>query len=213
MTIAKTEARPIGARLLAAQRAMKTPKLDSTNPHFRNRFASLGEVTRVAKEALNAEGLALTQEPEVIGTNLWVHTVIRSEDGENMDLGIVGGPTPDDPQKVGSALTYYRRYGLSAAFALVADEDDDAEAAAAPEMHVPATPKPSAPRLANEGQRRKVFASLREKGLNDAQLKAFARMVSGKEHSSEWTSADIDKLLTTDQTAFAEMDPVVGGAE
>jgi hypothetical protein len=210
MTVTKTESRPLGARLLAAQRAMRSPRLDSTNPHFRNKFASLAEVNRVAKEALNAEGLFLFQPTSAHDGVLCVATVVLSEDGEKQPMGEVGGPLPDDPQKIGSAITYYRRYGLAAAFALVADEDDDAEVAAAPVMHQKVTTdKASTP--ASEKQRKLVFATLREKGLDSDQLRAFAQFITGKEHSAEWTSADIDKLVSTDPSVFREMDPVVGG--
>lgn len=212
MTTQKAEARPIGARLLAAQRAMRSPKLDSTNPHFRNRFASLAEVNRVAKEALNAEGLFLAQTPAIMSGNIVVFTSVMSEDGDDFTLGNVGGPLPDDPQKIGSAITYYRRYGLASAFALVADEDDDGEVAAAPVVHQKVTTERSTPAVATEKQRKLVFATLREKGLNADQLRAFAQFITGKEHSTEWTSGDVDKLINTDPSMFLEMDPVVGGA-
>jgi len=48
---------------------------------------------------------------------------------------------PNDPQKLGSAVTYARRYALSAALGITAD-DDDGQAAAG---HTPApAPKPQA---------------------------------------------------------------------
>ncbi len=47
--------------LVAAQAAMETPRFDAVNPAFRSRYASLAEVTRVAKAALSARGVLLTQ--------------------------------------------------------------------------------------------------------------------------------------------------------
>ena len=193
---------------------MQTPKFDSKNPHFNNRFASLGEVTRVAKEALLAQGIVLTQ-PCGIGPDgtIGVSTVLRSGD-EVLDLGTIAMLMPADPQKIGSAITYFRRYSLAAALALVADEDDDAEAASTPPAP-PARPKPAAKAaLANDGQRKKVFATLREKGLTTDQIRAFAVVVTEKEHSAEWTSDDITHMLETAERpdairAFAEMDPVL----
>jgi hypothetical protein len=117
------------AAFLAAQRDMQAPRFDGRNPHFNSKFATLAEVTRVAKAALNAHDLTLSQ--PVTGNDegfLGIATVVAGH-GMSVNFGTVWLRSPDDPQKLGAALTYLRRFGLASALALVADEDDDGETA------------------------------------------------------------------------------------
>ena len=114
---------------LAAQKVMEPPKRTATNPHFKSSFAPLDECIRVAKTALNGEGIAFMQ--PCVSTDdgrIGVQTVISGH-GEKADLGTLLGTPPADPQKVGSWLTYFRRYALCAALGLAAEDDDDANAA------------------------------------------------------------------------------------
>ena len=54
-----------------------------------------------------------------------LQTIVIHESGEQLISSVIV-PAGHDPQKQGSALTYARRYGLSAFFAIATDHDDDA---------------------------------------------------------------------------------------
>lgn len=118
--------------LVAAQADLKNPSFDSTNPHFRNQFASLAAVREAVVPAFAKHGLVIIQPlvstPEGVG----VSTTILHESGERMDFPAFILPASKlDPQGFGSAATYARRYGLMAAAGVVGDKDDDANAAQA----------------------------------------------------------------------------------
>ena len=104
--------------------------LDATNPHFRNKYASLGGVVAAIRPALNKHGLVYTQvTTNLDGSPALKTTLIHAESGETLE-----GTSPlvlakADPQGYGSALTYQRRYSLLSILGLVGDDDDDANSA------------------------------------------------------------------------------------
>lgn len=117
---------------------VKNPKLTATNPHFKSKFAPLGEVLRVINEAL-PEGWGVDQ---TVGRDdagaLYMHSALRNEKGQTMrqcSIPFIIGK--QDPQGLGSALTYHRRYGLCLLFNLVGEDDDDGNAAAPSEPRQP----------------------------------------------------------------------------
>ena len=113
---------------------------DKTNPHFRSKYADLGNVVDAVKPALLKHGLWFSQVSYDIENHAAIETVIYHKSGEWISCGIVSVPVSKiDAQGYGSAMTYARRYSLSAAFG-VAPEDDDGNLAV---KAVPA-PKPVA---------------------------------------------------------------------
>ena len=103
---------------------------DSTNPHFKNRYISLGKVVETLKPILNEKGLLLSQIPvSLVGTPA-LQTVLYHPESDTSIEGVV--PLVLDKatsQALGSAITYTRRYALLSMLSLVADEDDDGAAA------------------------------------------------------------------------------------
>ncbi len=108
---------------------------DGANPHFKSKYASLSAVTDACSEALTAEGFSW---PQLISTTKegglqLVHVTTQLRRGgfllESTLAMPVGGK--GSPQDIGSAITYGRRYGLSAAVG-VCPEDDDGNAASQP---------------------------------------------------------------------------------
>ena len=92
-------------------------------------YASLNQVLDVVKAALNNHELSLSQPiVNVNGTNLLSTTVHDRGTGEHEALSSIALPHYDDMQKLGSAITYARRYALLAAFSMEV-HDDDGEAA------------------------------------------------------------------------------------
>lgn len=102
------------------------------------KYATLSQCLKNAKAALSENNFVIVQmvqpEPDRLVTRL-VHT-----SGEMLEDGGVPLRCVDqnNPQKMGAAITYARRYGLCALLGIVGDADDDAQSATAPE----ALPKP-----------------------------------------------------------------------
>ena len=133
----------IAPALLAAQSEITWACKDSTNPHFKNRYADLQSVIEAIKPALNKHGIFFSQHPTPsdAGT-LGLTTILLHSSGEWIeDTAIIPLPK-NDPQGYGSAMTYGRRYGLAAICGLF-QSDDDGEAAKPSQMPVKAKELPA----------------------------------------------------------------------
>lgn len=125
----------INAKFVRAYAAMANPPLDSMNPHFRNKFASLKATLKVIRDACKPQGIAYIQtihygEP----TNTITSFVLDEDSDDKIALSTFPLVFPADPQKRGSELTYAKRQLAQADWGLVGDPDDDAEAASKPEQ-------------------------------------------------------------------------------
>lgn len=126
----------VAAALVKAQKEFGPALKSSTNPHFKSRYADLAACVEAVIDALNNNGIALTQRVAPCDDGVIVETVFIHESGEIINCGQLHVPaSKQDAQGYGSALTYARRYSLMAACG-IAPEDDDGNAA---------TKRPSAP--------------------------------------------------------------------
>ena len=119
----------ISKAMSTAQSKICAAKKDSQNPHFKSRYADLASVWDACREQLTANKISVFQPVEVDEAGrVNVTTLLAHESGEWIESTLSLRPMKDDPQAVGSAITYGRRYGL-AAMVGVAPDDDDGEAA------------------------------------------------------------------------------------
>jgi hypothetical protein len=131
----------VAAALVKAQKEFGPALKSSTNPHFKNRYADLAACVEAVVDALNNNGIALTQRVSSYDSGVIVETVFIHESGEVINCGQLQVPaTKQDAQGYGSALTYARRYSLMAACG-IAPEDDDGNAASK-RPTAPAVPTP-----------------------------------------------------------------------
>ena len=122
----------IAAALVKAQKAFAPALKTNTNPHFKSRYADLSACVEAVIDALNANGIFLSQVTHEDATGVTVETVFVHESGETFSSGKLHVPaSKQDPQGYGSALTYARRYSLMAGCG-IAPEDDDGNAASKP---------------------------------------------------------------------------------
>jgi hypothetical protein len=118
----------LATALVKAQAAIEGAKKDSTNPHFKNKYADLGSVWDACREALHKNGFSVVQYGTVTEAGAALVTKLLHESGESIEGLTPLLNTKGDMQGLGSAWTYARRYGL-AAIVGVCPEDDDANAA------------------------------------------------------------------------------------
>jgi hypothetical protein len=123
------------------QAQIKPAIKDSLNPHFKSKYADLGAVWEAVKDPLHEHGFAVIQSPDFEGENMFLKTTILHVGGEKMEGRYPIRPSKNDPQGVASAITYARRYSISAMLGVIADDDDDGNAASAPRS----TPAPAQP--------------------------------------------------------------------
>lgn len=124
---------PIGelaAALAKAQVEMSNPKFDKTNPHFKNKFASLAAVRDAVIPILAKHGIACVQDLVDVDGGVACMTRLYHSSGQVLAFGPLRMPvSKPDAQGFGSAATYARRYHLMAVANVVGDEDDDANQA------------------------------------------------------------------------------------
>jgi hypothetical protein len=132
--------------LAAAQGEMNAASKDATNPHFRTRYADLASIMDACRAPLAKHGLSVTQLPgrDEAGQVTLTTTLMHSS-GQYIGSTIGVRPAQENPQVVGSILTYLRRYTLASVVGVVSD-DDDGEAASQPVRTASMAPRPQTAR-------------------------------------------------------------------
>lgn len=127
----------IAPALVFAQQSIKYAIKDSTNPHFKSRYADLGSVIDAIKLSLNDNGIAFIQTPtESQNGTLALCTRLIHNSGEWIEDVATCPLQKNDPQGYGSALTYLRRYSLASITGLYQDDDDGEAARMNPEDYI-----------------------------------------------------------------------------
>ncbi len=116
------ETKTLQTQLLEFQKKVNVIKKDAKNPHFKNTYASLTQIISEVKPLLSECGIVLTQ--PLINGNVSTFLTYGSEVLES-SLPL---PVGLQPQPLGSAITYFRRYTLASLLALEIDDDDANEA-------------------------------------------------------------------------------------
>ena len=115
--------------LCTVQSQLEGARKDSLNPFFKSKYADLASVWDACRDLLGKNELAVVQTSSVIeGRDLVVDTTLMHSSGEWISGQLAVHLVKQDPQGLGSAITYLRRYALSAIVG-ISPEDDDAEAA------------------------------------------------------------------------------------
>jgi hypothetical protein len=125
----KSEA--IGKLALAlskAQAEMGGAMRNSKNPFFKSEYADLESVWSACREPLSKNELAVIQTTEHGERGVTIVTTLAHSSGEWIESRLNVKPVKDDPQALGSALSYGRRYALAAIVGIY-QTDDDAETA------------------------------------------------------------------------------------
>ena len=112
----------ISQALLKAQKELEDPKQTAENPFFKSKYAPLVDILKMARPIFNKHGITILQDIQ----GLTVSTIFLHESGEWIQQGgITLIPEKETPQAGGSAITYARRYAISAALGIASEEDDD----------------------------------------------------------------------------------------
>lgn len=191
--LAPTSSATIGAlagALAKAQGLIQGAVKDSENPFFKSRYADLASVWDACRKPLSDNALAVIQLAKANEDGVTVTTILAHASGEWISEALTLPLKDQTPQAVGSALTYGRRYGLSAMVG-IAPEDDDAEAATAPSRG-----KIS---YASEAQGKRLYAMAKQAGWQDDELKEYLQAKHG-----------IDSLLHIPRQKYDELCTAVG---
>jgi hypothetical protein len=129
----------IAPALIKAQGQMVGISKTGNNPAFRSKYITLDAILDAVRPILTANGLVLMQghvdnlshEGRIVA--ITIESLIVHSSGEWISTTVTIPVTKQDAHGLGSALTYGRRYSVSALLAISADEDDDANTAVQPQ--------------------------------------------------------------------------------
>lgn len=140
---ANTNVLSIHASFIAAQAEFGAAVKGSVNPHFKSRYADLSAVLEAVLPALNKHGLGLLYRVHDCDVGVRLEAVVIHTSGEELSSGILHLPVAkNDPQAVGSALSYGKRYLATGIFALQTADDDGNAATASMRAAPVVAPKP-----------------------------------------------------------------------
>lgn len=126
--------------LLKAQTEFMTASKDAKNPFFKSKYATLNSVWEAVATALHNNGLVCIQP---IVNNMVATTIIHTSGQFITSECPIVCAKQNDPQALGSAITYSRRYALASMLGVMTDDDDDAESAMV-RKQLQSAPKPAA---------------------------------------------------------------------
>ena len=171
----------LAAAFAKAQGKVKHAVKDSTNPHFKSKYSDLASIWEACREALASHGIGVIQAPfHAESGEIGLETMLLHESGQFLSRSFTMPVSKFDPQGVGSALTYARRYALAAMIG-VSPDDDDGEGA----MNRQAPPSTTA-----------LTQQLREKIMAEHEAKALLEGADNLE-----TLQDVWSRLTPEQRA------------
>jgi methionine aminopeptidase len=121
----------ISKALLAIQKEIETIKKNAVNPFYNSQYATLDEILEIVKPICNKNGVSLVQDIN----GLQISTMLIHESGEWIQQeGLTLPNEKNTAQGAGSAVTYGRRYSLSAMLGIATEQDDDGNGAQKPQQ-------------------------------------------------------------------------------
>lgn len=182
--------------LTKAQSEMPKIEKDKENPFFKSFYADLATVIEAVTPTLAKNGLCIYQTTRA-GDRPCLVTVLAHESGQFISGEYPLIPVKQDPQSLGSATTYARRYALCAILGIVAEDDDDGNAATkAPAPAKPAQqPREQKPGTISDKQAKMLYAKWKQAEIPDEDMKSFLKSKFGIESTRDIPWKDFDVVL------------------
>jgi len=154
---------------------LKPIKKDAQNPFFKSDYLTLSGILDAVRQPLASNGLAVVQTMRVNEASTLLVTKLLHESGEELVSEMIM-PILQDPQKMGSLITYYKRYQLQALLLIsTSDEDDDGNSVSMPQIQAVKAPVKEAMKptfqVEGIGQQRPLTGA-----ASDAQKNALKKM-------------------------------------
>lgn len=180
--------------LIKAREGFQPILKDRLNPFHKSKYATLDSVLESVGSSLGANGLAITATVSTESDKTVLITTLHHTSGESIESRY---PLPniDDPQKLGAAITYARRYSICALLNVTADEDDDGNSAKS---------KPKSQDVEGDAKAAKVSAAMPE-GMKNAEVLAIIQKKWGNSITTprQLSQAQVDELVSLIQSQAA----------
>lgn len=155
------------------QGEVKNPSNTATNPYFKSKYAPLETVLNTVRPILSKYGLSIIQSPIAEDGMVGVTTLLLHESGEYMEFPpVMLKMDKQTAQGAGSAITYARRYSLSAIVGISSEDDDDGNHAE--ETNVKST-------MTSNANTSEIKTNRKPSSLSDAQIKRLYTIAHSKD--------------------------------
>lgn len=115
--------------LIKTQSEMPEIKKDKENPYYKSKYADLSTIVKISTPVLSNNGLSISQFPVSSEMGAGVRTMLLHETGQYIEDVFLLRPSDNKAQTIASCVTYARRYSWQSVLGIVADDDDDGNAA------------------------------------------------------------------------------------
>lgn len=167
---------------------------DAKNPFFKNNYATLDNIIDEVRPILSEFGLNILQLPSGDGENIKISTLLMHESGEWLESEpLTMKPVKNDPQGLGSAITYARRYALQSFLSLNTGEDDDGNNASQPRKQQPQKQLATEEQILLIQNKAQEYCTIKNQGTPQDIYKAF-NIKNFKELSTQDAATFIKKL-------------------
>ncbi|EAE7875616.1 ERF family protein [Listeria monocytogenes] len=203
----------ISKALSKFQEQAEQPAKSADNPFFKSKYVPLESVISAVKKHASKLGLSYIQIPLTEENKVGVKTILMHASGEFVEFDPFMLPLDKNTaQGAGSALTYARRYTLSAAFGIASDEDDDGNSASGntkPSNKNQAKQQTQNNHLASDAQRKAIFAKAKVVGEpfgHDAKFVLESYKVTDTKSMSKSEASALIKRLETEIEAQKQVE-------
>ena len=157
------------------QKAIKQPLKDANNPFFKKPYVPLENVVEAINKTGSPLGISFMQFASSDETgSIEVATLVMHSTGEYIEFPPVRmKPESNKPQAVGSAITYAKRYALSAIFGITSDKDDDGNEATGLNTQVEKQPQQHPKQDDATGKIEQYWTELEKLGVDVAEVKKY----------------------------------------
>jgi hypothetical protein len=215
--------------LCKTQGELEPAMKDSNNPFFKSKYADLKSVMNACRGPMTANGLSVAQFPSMAGTTACLATILMHSSGQWIRSLAPLNPTKNDPQGLGSAITYMRRYMLASAIGVWQEDDDGNDASRPAHNGKPATSRRETPANGNgqntngkpQNTKAQFVQAVREwSGVGDESianacrdtLRACGAYVEGNPATEAQMKVGLDWIKANKSRDFAEvMDAITNG--
>ena len=156
-------------KLLKVQKKIGTLSKNAKNPFFKSQYLDLNTLLNEVKPLLEEEGIILVQpiKGSVVSTML-----IDSDTGELILESSINIPVNiTDPQKLGSCITYFRRYTLKSLLAIAEEDDDGNKASKKPAEKIALTQMGFEYLISDKAKKEDIEKALAQRACTDEQIK------------------------------------------
>jgi hypothetical protein len=182
----------LATALASLQSEIQNPKNTADNPFYHSKYAPLPDILTMARPLLSKHGLSVIQSPGGDGQHITISTLLMHKSGEWIELEPLTLTAEKlTPQGAGSAITYGRRYTISALLGISSEDDDDGNSLEGKrESNQGAEPHKNL----SEAQVKRLFAIANSKGYNAESVKKAALKKYNVTEIAQLTKQQYDEM-------------------